>query len=242
MSGAPGWPVEDQRLHPRLGRGWIEDDARDMAIRPVSARVVLMTKMPQPGQVKTRLIPALGPDGASELHRAMLLDTVTKIQAASLPCTIAIAGSLTHPLADRFRAQGLSIEQQVGNDLGARLRHALRGPQDAIALGADCVCFSAQWLQAAATHPAPVRIGPADDGGYWAIAISPQACSVVFEAIDWSTDQVHSQTIRRAEAAGLAVHALPACYDIDRPEDLQRLKGDPRCPPRTKAALSSLLP
>jgi rSAM/selenodomain-associated transferase 1 len=212
-----------------------------MAVRPVSARVVLMTKMPQPGQVKTRLIPALGPDGAAALHRAMLLDTLTKITAAGLPCTVAIAGSLAHPLVEQFRSQGLAIEQQVGADLGARLHHALRGSQDTIALGADCVCFQAQWLQAAATHQAPVRIGPADDGGYWAIAISPQARSVVFEEIDWSTDQVHRQTICRAQAAGLAVHALPACYDIDRPEDLQRLNNDPRCPPRTKAVLNSLL-
>jgi rSAM/selenodomain-associated transferase 1 len=207
----------------------------------MSARVVVMTKAPVPGEVKTRLIPPLTAEGAAALHGAMIMDTLDKVAASGLPLTVALAGDPSHPLIDRLRAEGFRIEPQQGADLGARLRHALRGPDRAIALGADCVCFSPAWLREAAGAGEPVSLGPAEDGGYWAIAVTPESRAVVFERISWSTRAVHAQTLARAEAAGLSVAPLPSCYDIDRPADLLRLIKDPHCPARTEAVLDSLL-
>lgn len=206
----------------------------------MNTRVVLMTKLPVPGTVKTRLIPALGADRAARLHHSMLLDTLDKVASTGLPCTIAIAGDMAHPLVSDLTDIGHSVQPQQGGGLGERLQHAVRGPHRVIAVGADCVCFSADWIVEAAQSTADVTLGPADDGGYWAIGVTPPAKAHVFTDIDWSTDRVYEQTMARARGAGLSVHRLPACYDIDRPEDLPRLLSDARCPPRTAAVLREL--
>jgi len=206
----------------------------------MSARIVLMTKVPVAGQVKTRLRPVLSPMGAVALHRAMIFDTLSLVKAAGLPCTVSVAGEMDHPVVADLRALGLDVEAQFGADLGERLVHALRGAKRAVAIGADCVCFDPDWLREAAEAEAPVSLGPAEDGGYWLIAVDPSARVVVFEDIPWSTDKVHQQTLARAVSAGLEVHQVPQCYDIDRPEDLARLFRDPRCPAQTRAVLESL--
>ena len=201
-----------------------------------------MTKAPVPGQVKTRLIPALGAEGAAQLHQAMILDTLGLVKASGLPCSVSVAGDMSHPMVGHIERMGLQTEAQVGASLGERLVYALRGPDRAIALGADCLSFSPDWLREASDSAAPVSLGRAEDGGYWVIAVSPQARGVVFEDIPWSTEAVYQQTLTRAAEAGLEVHRLPPCYDIDRPADLVKILADPGCPSHSRAVLAELLP
>ncbi len=203
------------------------------------ARVVILTKVPVPGTVKTRLIPALGAERACHLHAAMVVETLRVVRQADLPATISLAGPPDHPFAARLRADGWLVEPQTSGDLGARLRHALRGPGRRIALGTDCPLLQPEWLQQAARHPAPVQLGPADDGGYWAVAVDAPL-PVMFEDIPWSTERVLSVSLDRARAAGLAVSLLPRCYDIDEPASLARLRADPLCPPSLWPLLAAL--
>jgi rSAM/selenodomain-associated transferase 1 len=206
----------------------MEDDARCVALCPMNARVVLMTRAPVPGQVKTRLIPALGADGACALHQAMAIQTIERILQSGLSFGVALTGPMDHPFVHWLHQKDIEVEPQVEGDLGARLRHALRrdGPQ--IALGSDCPVFDPMDLRAAAQAPEPVSIGPTTDGGYWLIKIDgAEARDTVFYDIPWSTDQVTQTTLQRAEAAQLPVHWLPTRYDVDEPTDLDRLRTDP---------------
>jgi rSAM/selenodomain-associated transferase 1 len=212
-----------------------------MAVRSMSARVVVMTKLPEAGKVKTRLIPAIGAQGAAALHRAMLLDTLSKIESTGLHCTVCTAGSPDHPLRAELARLGLKQQEQASGDLGERLHHATQGAGRVIVLGSDSPCFEPAWLVAAAAHTSDLSLGPAEDGGYWAIGLTAEARRVVFSRIDWSTEHVHAQTLQRATDAGLRTEPIPLSYDIDRPEDLPRLRRDPRCPPRTLAVLKRLL-
>ena len=111
------------------------------------------------------------------------------------------------------------IEQGDG-DLGARMG---RVEAPAVLLGADVPDLSADHIRAmaAALERAPVAIGPAEDGGYWSIAFA-RALPLLWDAMDWGTDRVLPETLRRLEAAGIEPVVLETLADCDRPEDLER--------------------
>jgi glycosyltransferase A (GT-A) superfamily protein (DUF2064 family) len=71
----------------------------------------------------------------------------------------------------------------------------------------------------------PVVLAPARDGGYCLIGASG-GVPPVFDGIDWSTDRVLAQTIERLQLAGLKHASLPAWYDVDTADDLERLRQD----------------
>ena len=198
--------------------------------------VVVITRTPRPGAVKTRLIPALGAEGAARLHEAMALETVARAAASGLEVCVHLEGALDDPFADRLRALGASLTAQVSGGFSARLIAAMTGPGRRVALGTDCVTFDPAWLVRAASCDAPVALGPAEDGGYWTIA-ADQPFPALFDGIPWSTSAVTAATLDAAARAGLAVETLPICYDIDTPADLDRLRRDPACPPSLRPFL-----
>ncbi len=202
-----------------------------------AGRIVIMTKEPAAGRVKTRLAPALIDGGSERIHVALVEETIRRARSTGLPCTVSLSGDLSSPFADRLREAGLTVEPQASGDLGERLAAALVGPGRRLVLGTDTPIFEPDWLLSAIHAPAPVVLGPSDDGGYWMMALDAP-CPGLFEGIPWSTDAVAATTMRRAADLGLAVTTAPTCYDIDEPADLQRLLNDPRCPPhlRTIAA------
>ena len=216
---------------------------------------VLMTKVPEPGQVKTRLAPLLGEQGAAALHVLLLERTLDQVAAAGVRLAAAVAGDLGSPaglrLRERLGRAGVTLLPQSGGDLGGRLRAAMttvapeRG-QPVLAIGGDCPLFRPEWLRAAADAADPVALGPAGDGGYWIVATAgPQRealMDLLFVDMPWSTPAVFETSQRRLEAAGHRLRALPPCDDVDTPADLQRLLADARCPPLLAARIRALLP
>lgn len=198
-------------------------------------RVVILTKDPTPGRVKTRLMPALGPKGAARFHTALVHATLDLVLASGLDAVVSLSGDLGGPFAEGIRARGVPVEPQASGDLGARLKHALRGPGRRIALGTDCPLFDPQTLREAAASTDPVVIGPAEDGGYWMIAIdAPQ--DALFTDVPWSSPDTLAVTLERAAAAGLPVRQTVRHYDIDTPDELARLLAEPGCPEALRVA------
>jgi len=201
----------------------------------MSARVVILTKDPVPGRVKTRLIPALGPEGAARFHTALVHTTLDLVGASGLDAVVSLSGDLEGAFARDIRARGFATEAQAPGDLGARLRHALRGPGRRLALGTDCPLLDPASLRAAAVAPQPVVIGPAEDGGYWMIAIDAPD-DHLFTDVPWSSPQTRAVTLQRARERGHEIAFAPEHYDIDTPTELSRLLSAPRCPARLRAA------
>jgi rSAM/selenodomain-associated transferase 1 len=206
------------------------------------AAIVVLTKDPVPGRVKTRLIPALGAEGAARLHRAMVFETVSRARATGLPVRVALRGDLAGAFATALRARGCVLEAQADGDLGDRLVHALRGPGRRIALGTDCPTLRPEWLLDAARAPTPAAFGPSEDGGYWTVSIDgtggPEETERLFRGVPWSSPDTLARSLDRARACGIGVSVLPTCYDIDEPPMLARLAADPRCPPALRPLLS----
>lgn len=184
---------------------------------PASPTLHVFARWPEPGQAKTRLIPHLGPRGAARLYRRLLEHTLGEVRRSGLPCTVRTTGA--DPA--RFRAafgSDLAYRDQGEGDLGARLA---RIEAAALVIGSDCPDCDSAILSRAASTLASHRavIGPASDGGYYLIGFS-EPMPALFEAMEWSTEGVFGETMKRFAALGVEPLVLPELRDIDTPEDL----------------------
>jgi len=197
------------------------------AIEPVA--IAILAKAPIPGFVKTRLIPALGAEGAATFQKA-LVDRAVEIAcaAATGPVTLWAAPDATHAAFANLRARGIGLLQQGNGDLGARMLAALAAPAGpALVIGTDCPALSADDLRAAAEvlrSGADVVVFPAEDGGYVLIgARRPEAA--LFADMTWSTPEVMEETRGRLRQAKLTWQEPVTLWDVDLPEDLDRLRS-----------------
>ena len=197
------------------------------------SRILIFAKAPVPGQVKTRLIPGLGAEGAAHLHGTLLEKTISQAVASGLaPVSFWCAPSTDHPAFQRLASEcGIGLETQVGEDLGERmLRAAEQGLREAgsvLLIGTDCPALSPIHLRQALLWLESGKdavIGPAEDGGYVLLGLKrthPQ----LFRGIEWGSDRVLSDTRERLSTLGWRWEELETLWDLDRPEDLKRYQN-----------------
>lgn len=195
------------------------------------SRILIFAKAPEAGRVKTRLIPALGGDGAALLQQRLLdhtLDWVT--QAALCPVELWCAPDDRHPAFRSLAAcHGITLRAQQGADLGQRMAHAARSAladaQQVLLIGNDCPVMKADYLRAALQalqQGKEVVFGPAEDGGY--VLLGLRRChDVLFSDLPWGSERVMAVSRRRVAELGLPTEELAVLWDLDRPEDWQRL-------------------
>jgi rSAM/selenodomain-associated transferase 1 len=195
-----------------------------------TTRIILFAKAPVAGRVKTRLIPALGAEGAAELARRMLEHALNIASAADVgSLELCASPAPSHPdWRNMPLPAGCDTSDQGDGDLGERMaRAAQRGlarGQNVLLIGADCPALSVQHLRAAvaALSTDDAVLLPAQDGGYLLLGLKTHAASL-FEEMPWSTAQVAELTLARMATLGWRVAVLDALPDIDRPEDLVHL-------------------
>ncbi len=195
-------------------------------------RVIVFAKAPRPGKAKTRLIPALGADGAARLATEMLQHTL----ASALDANVGPVELCADPAPDHPDWCGIVLpariqrSAQVSGDLGARMaaaacQHLRRGP--VLLIGTDCAEMGAPLLAEAARHLADgvdCVLYPCVDGGYALLGLR-HFHSSLFSDIAWSTDTVALETLRRIEALNWRHHVGSLVHDIDLPADLHRWVG-----------------
>lgn len=200
------------------------------AVIPGGCAVIVFAKAPQAGHAKTRLIPALGADGAARLAQRLLEHAVAQAVAARVgPLHLVVTPDGRHPVFDALVARhALALEGQGGGDLGARMARAfervLRTHRAALLIGSDIPDLDAAYLQAAARalDTADAVFGPAADGGYALVGLK-QPAPALFTGMRWSSPQVMAHTRARIAALGLRHVELPLVHDVDEPADLIHL-------------------
>lgn len=200
-------------------------------------RIMVFAKAPIPGEVKTRLAPTLGVQGATALHTQLVERTLSLCGDARLcPVELWCAPDATHPFFQRcVRRFAVDLHVQQGGDLGERMYHALSTAlgrcSHAVLVGGDCPSLTPDLLRQAVTlldRGLEAVFAPAEDGGYVLLGLR-RVDAGLFTAIPWGTDQVMEITRRRVEQLGWQWRELPVQWDIDRPEDLARLEKLPEC-------------
>jgi rSAM/selenodomain-associated transferase 1 len=191
------------------------------------ARLLILSKAPDPGAVKTRLIPLLGVTGAARLYTSMLHACIDRLVAASLcPVDLWCAPTTSHPFFIACRQHfGVTLQQQTGGDLGKRMKHALETALHqsgyAVLVGADCPGLAVSDIEEALQvlkQGTDVVLGPAFDGGYYLVAMR-SSHAFMFEDIPWGSADVLSLTESRLRARGVCWHRLTMRRDLDTPED-----------------------
>ena len=185
------------------------------------AMICIFAKPPVAGDVKTRLAAVLGADAAARLARAFLEDTLESVQAlAWAQAALATTGAVEADIPVLLQGEG---------DLGARIERvltaALRRAPIAMAIGADAPALPSRLLESARTalQDADVAIGPAEDGGFYLLALRhfPEG---LLRDIPWSSVDTLPATLKRLRALGLRIRVLEPWFDVDRADDLERLR------------------
>src|SRR6516162_9791361 len=247
----------------------LDPNLLDRAARVVCA-LAFMTKAPQAGRVKTRLVPPLTPEEAAELNKCFLRDTAVAISSACSGRPMGDANqipleraSASHPPSRSFGVAGseattaacgvavytpvgaesaytdilpadFSLLPQRGDEFGERLYFAV---EDLFKCGFESVCLIdsdsptvpaenfAAAVELLSTSDDRVVLGPSDDGGYYLLGLK-RPHRQLFEDIEWSTERVLEQTIKRAAELELEVKLLPPGYDVDDAASLRRLSDE----------------
>ena len=188
-----------------------------------------MTRFPEPGKTKTRLIPALGPALAAALHHDLITHTLNIVQRSASQyqwrAQVRFFGGDEQQFREQFGTQLNYVPQSEGT-LGDRMNAAVAaafqdGAERVVVIGTDCPLLDESHLTTAFEHLAhhDVVIGPATDGGYYLIGMRKHL-PPLFEDISWGTEIVLQQTLARAKSIGVSSKELTSLSDVDYMEDL----------------------
>jgi uncharacterized protein len=203
--------------------------------------IILFAKSPAPGRVKTRLLPAITPEQAAELHIAFVNDMVTRFRSLE-NCSFELHADNG---IDAFQGMGVSCKSQIPGDLGLRMIHALdialqAGHKRALILGSDAPTLPIGHVRDLLASQADIAIGPATDGGFYAIS-AQRVHPAMFERVVWSRPDTMARSLDAIARAGLSADVGPAWFDIDGPEDLAMLQNEANLPPHTAACLDRVI-
>ncbi|PKO59301.1 MAG: hypothetical protein CVU24_15585 [Betaproteobacteria bacterium HGW-Betaproteobacteria-18] len=197
-------------------------------MKPV--RIVIFAKAPLAGFAKTRLIPALGQQGAADLAQRLLQHTLHEALKSQLgPVELCVTPSAIDPVWQTMRLpEAVHLTDQGEGDLGERMaraaERAIAAGESVLLIGTDCPQLDAAQLQQAALalQYAQATLIPAFDGGYVLLGLTGFDSSV-FSGITWSTNSVMDETMDRLMGLDWRVKTLAALHDIDEPSDLKYL-------------------
>lgn len=192
-------------------------------------KILVFARAPVPGKAKTRLIPALGPEGAAGLHAQLVTQTLNTVcgldeNPVELWCTPDTHHDFFQSCSKEFN---IKLHLQQGEDLGARMHHAfssaLHNHSWGILLGTDCPNLSTDDLTQAINamqSGAEAVVGPAFDGGYYLLGLRKPA-TTLFENMPWGTGEVLDLTLQKLHKLGIKPASISWQQDLDRPEDLK---------------------
>jgi len=183
--------------------------------------VILFARAPVAGRVKTRLAAGVGAETAARLHLAFVRDVAARA-AARYPIELHL-DEITQDWPELDCPRRL----QSPGDLGVRMRESLgvalaQGFESVAILGTDAPDLPVACIDDLFEGNSDVRLGPAEDGGFWGICCR-RIVDTMFNGVPWSSARTLERTQAACRRAGLTV-SLAACWaDVDEPEDLRRL-------------------
>lgn len=193
--------------------------------------ILVFAKAPVAGQVKTRLIPYITAEQAASLHEELTHDRLRMCTTADL-CDVQLwcSPGTDHPFfSDCRQRYGVRLQAQTGYDLGERMSAALQTMlgryKKIIFIGTDAPALDINTIDAVVNQleHSDIVLVPAEDGGYVLLAASKHYHDLLAN-VPWGTENVLASTVHNIERLGLSCSLLGECWDVDRPEDLERYK------------------
>jgi len=193
-----------------------------------------MARWPAARRCKRRLAAGVGSLQAARIQQRLTSHTLSiarSLEAAGhLSLRLALSGCGPRAARRWLARPGLEMGAQGPGSLGERMRRQLLqtsdGRRSVLLIGTDLPSLEARDLLEAihALKQHPLVLGPADDGGYWLMGLTPTLLEPVpawpFSGVPWGSDQVLSITLKRAREHGLTPQLLRSRNDVDRLKDL----------------------
>lgn len=194
-----------------------------------NVNLVIFTKAPVSGTVKTRLQPDYTTEQSLKLHKYLVKETLANLVGlANIKVSLFCAPNIDHEFFLQCKTEfKVDLYQQQGRDLGEKMYNALsqqlKKYHKVIIIGTDCPGIGQQYINQAIEKLEDTRlvIGPAEDGGYVLVAMK-QDCHDIFSGISWGSEKVLQQTRDKIQKAGVSYSELETKHDIDDPGDLER--------------------
>ena len=193
--------------------------------------LIVMTRVPVPGETKTRLMPYLSGKECAEFHKACLQDVIQIQKMLSIPTYVFYSGNVTKDFIRLFPIQTQFLPQ-TGQDLGYRMAnafaHCLTLHRRVVMIGSDLPNLPVSFLDQAFNDLEinDVVLGPALDGGYYLIGVK-KLYPALFSGIAWGSSQVLERTLQIMKREKLAYTLLESMQDLDRIEDLVTFMKNP---------------
>jgi len=196
----------------------------------IKSALLVFTRVPIPGQTKTRLIPLLGAKGAAEFHQTVLQSALAESCVSDFSTVeIWCATENGHQYLKQYKLDyACAIKIQQGDDLGERMHHAtetsLAENTFVVIIGSDCPAITTDILNQAHQYLSNGKdavLGTAKDGGYYLIGLSASHPEI-FQDITWGEGNVAERTRQNFADLGLDYVELEELPDIDTPGDYQR--------------------
>ena len=198
--------------------------------------IIIMTKVPLPGTVKTRLESVLSPEKCAELAGVFLRDTINKAEAVCKNIILAYSPAGQRHFLEDFLSPEITLVAQKGATLGERMAHAFEFAfaenLPVVMIGTDSPTFPAGYILEAfeaLETDAEIVLGKSKDGGFYLIGLRKLRNTVppIFDRIEWSTPLVFEQITRNLKSAGIEkLKLLAEHFDVDTPADFSALKAE----------------
>ena len=189
--------------------------------------LIIFTRNPERGKVKTRLSSTIGPEAALRVYNFLLEHTRNITQELKVDKRVYYSDKIDRN--DIWKEKDYTKRLQYGFDLGDRMQHAIQeglddGYTNIIIIGSDLYDLSQLDLENAfeALRRDEMVIGPALDGGYYLIGMK-QVPDDVFKNKKWGSESVLRDTLQNLN--GKSVTLLPEKNDIDHIEDLEQFEA-----------------
>jgi uncharacterized protein len=206
--------------------------------------LILFTRYPVAGQTKTRLIPALGAEGAAQLQRQMTVHSLAMAQQCRVAVQVCFCGGTIGQMRD-WLGDGPDYQPQGEGDLGLRMARSFelafgQGYDRVMIIGTDCPGIDADLVRDGwhRLRQKDLVFGVASDGGYYLVGMR-RLIPEIFQDIPWSSELVLSKTLTIVDRLDFTYDLLKTLSDIDRPEDLEGLCAFPSLfPPSMRPQIS----
>ncbi|MDF1518193.1 MAG: TIGR04282 family arsenosugar biosynthesis glycosyltransferase [Lutibacter sp.] len=186
--------------------------------------LIIFTRNPELGKVKTRLAATIGDEKALEVYKHLLLHT--KSETKLLACDKFVFYDTSIIENDIWPETIYQKKIQSGEDLGEKMYQAFEllfslGYKNCLIVGSDLFDLKKEIIDAAfqKLQENDVVIGPAEDGGYYLLGLK-KLNSALFKNKDWGTSTVLTDTLKDLNSQ--SVFLMETLNDIDTFEDLKR--------------------
>ncbi|WP_026754966.1 TIGR04282 family arsenosugar biosynthesis glycosyltransferase [Sediminibacter sp. Hel_I_10] len=185
--------------------------------------VIIFTRNPELGKCKTRLAKTIGDDAALKVYKHLLAHTAEVSKQVKADRFVFYSEAIN--VNDIWDPAYFNKKRQEGQDLGARMQHAFSelfqsGYEKVCIIGSDLLDIDADIINSAFEHlnTHDVVIGPAQDGGYYLLAMKT-LYQEVFQNKEWGTETVRAETLKDLQNSN--VFLLKELNDIDTFEDMK---------------------